>query len=55
MDEVDDEKGLGMSVEGVLREANDGLGLGVFHGGGFKTGANESGEVVQGGAPSSKR
>ena len=46
MDEVDDEKGLGMSVDGVLREANDGLGLGVFHSGLFKTGADEFGEVA---------
>jgi hypothetical protein len=46
MEEVDDEKGLGISVDGVLREATDGLGLGVFHGGLFKTGADESGEVA---------
>jgi hypothetical protein len=44
--EVDDEKGLGVSVDGVLREANDGLGLGLCHGGAFKTGADKAGEAV---------
>lgn len=46
MEEVDDEKGLGMSVDGVLREANDGHGLRVCHGGAFKTGADEAGSAV---------
>ena len=46
IEEVDDEKGLGMSVDGVLKEANDGRGLGVCHGGVFKREAEEAGEAI---------
>lgn len=45
-EEVDDEKGLGTSVDGVLREANDGHGLEVCHGGVFKTGGDGAEVVV---------
>lgn len=55
MDEVDDEKGLGMSVDGVFREASDGLGLRVSHGGLFKIGVDGAGEAVQGEDPSSSK
>ena len=43
---MDDETGLGESVDGVLKEANDGRGLGVCHGGVFKRGEEEADEVV---------